>query len=73
MTHMAHVERPILEDEEWRELPDEPLGETDAEFSEIQAALQEGLAQAERGECQPAREVFADLRRRHGIPSSRPE
>jgi predicted transcriptional regulator len=58
----------IREDEEWRELSDEPLDETDSEIIEIQAAVQEGLAQMERGEGRPAHEVFADLRRRHGIP-----
>jgi predicted transcriptional regulator len=68
LTTEAYVERLILEDEDWRELPEEPLDVTDEEFQEIHAAVQEGLAQAERGEGRPAKEVFADLRRRHGIP-----
>jgi predicted transcriptional regulator len=68
LTTEAYVERLIQEDEEWRELPEEPLAETDSEFREIHAAVQEGLAQAERGEGRPAQEVFAELRRRHGIP-----
>jgi hypothetical protein len=68
LTTEAYVERLILEDEEWRELATESLGESDADISEIRTAVQEGLAQAERGEGRPAQEVFADLRHRHGIP-----
>jgi hypothetical protein len=72
LTTEAYVERLIREDEDWRELPEEslaePLDQTHAEFGEIRAAVQEGLAQAERAEGRPAREVFTDLRRRHGIP-----
>ncbi len=30
--------------------------------------IQKGLAAMERGEGRPAREVFEDIRRRHGIP-----
>ena len=30
--------------------------------------IQRGLAAMERGEGRPAREVFEDIRRRHGIP-----
>jgi predicted transcriptional regulator len=67
LTTEAYVERLILEDEDWRELPGEAFDEKDEEFLEIQAAVQQGLAQAERGEGQPAHEVFAELRRRHGI------
>lgn len=69
LTTEAYVERLILEDEDWRLLPDEPFDETAEETREIRAAVQEGLAQAERGEGRPAQEVFAELRRRHGIPS----
>ncbi len=54
LTVEAYVERLIRED--------------DAEFDEIRAAVSEGLAQAERGEGKPAREVFAELRARHGVP-----
>jgi len=68
LTTEAYVERLIREDEEWRELPEESFDETDPEFAEIHAAVQEGLTQAERGEGRPAREVFAELRRKHGRP-----
>lgn len=37
----AYVERLIREDEEWRELADETIDETDAEFTAIHAAVQE--------------------------------
>jgi len=67
LTTEAYLERLIREDEEWRELADNPLDETAAEFTEIRAAVQEGLSQAERGEGRPAQDVFADLRRRNGI------
>ena len=68
LTTEAYVERLIREDEDWHELSEETIDETTAESAEIRAAVQEGLAQAERGEGRPAEEVFADLRRRHGIP-----
>jgi predicted transcriptional regulator len=67
LTMEAYVERLIREDEAWRELPDEPLVEDSAEFHEIDAAVKEGLAQAERGKGRPAQEVFTELRQRHGI------
>jgi predicted transcriptional regulator len=43
-------------------------GETDEqEFRDTKAAIDEALAQAERGEGRPAEEVFADLRAKYGI------
>ena len=69
LTTEAYVERLILEDEDWRELPDEPLEQNTPEFDQIRAAVEEGLAQAERGQGRPAQDVFAELRRRHDIPS----
>lgn len=68
LTVDAYVERLILEDSAWGETTEEPLPETDPEFDEIRAAVSDGLAQAERGEGKPAREVFAELRNRHGVP-----
>ena len=44
------------------------VDENDPEFAEIQAAVREGLQQAEHGEGRPAGEVFAGLRANHGIP-----
>ena len=37
-----------------------PLSPDDPEFEEIQAAVQEGLKQADRGELYPAGAVFAE-------------
>jgi predicted transcriptional regulator len=68
LTVDAYVERLIREASAWEETTEEPLQETDPEFDEIRAAVSEGLAQAERGEGKPAREVFAELRARHGVP-----
>ena len=50
------------------EITEEPLQQADPEFDEIRAAVSEGLAQAAREEGKPAREVFAELRARHGVP-----
>ena len=61
LTVEAYVERLIREDSTWAEITEEPLQETGPEFDEIRAAVSEGLAQAERGEGKPAREVFAEL------------
>ena len=71
LTIEAYVERLIREDGDWRERFEEPLEEADSEFQEIRAAVHEGLAQAERGEGRTARDVFAELRARHGISSWR--
>jgi hypothetical protein len=68
LTVEAYVERLIREDSVWVESMEEPLDETSAEYDEIRAAVSEGLAQAERGEGKPARDVFAELRARHGLP-----
>jgi len=68
LTVEAYVERLIRDDAAWAEITEEPLQETDPEFHEIRAAVSEGLSQAERGEVNPAREVFAGLRARHGVP-----
>jgi len=68
LTVEAYVERLIREDAAWAEITEEPLQETDPEIDEIRTAVSEGLAQAERGEGKPAREVFAELRARHGVP-----
>ena len=61
----AYVARLIREDE-WTEFEAEPLNESDPEFAEVRAAVMEGLEQAERGEGQPVREFFAQLRAKHG-------
>jgi len=67
LTIEAYVERLIREDAAWAETMEAPLDETDTEHDEIRAAVSEGLAQAERGEGKPARDVFAGLRARHGL------
>lgn len=67
ITIEAYIERLVREDGAWIESMEEPLDETGAEYREIRAAVSEGLAQAERGEGKPAREVFAGLRARHGV------
>jgi hypothetical protein len=63
----AYVERLIRNDEWTSEEPLDPLDETDPDYLEIRAAVEEGLEQAERGEGRPADEVFAELRAKHGI------
>jgi len=62
-----YLERLIREDLAWKEAVEAPLSDRDPEYMEIRAAVDEGLAQAERGEGKPAREVFAQLRARHGL------
>ena len=37
------------------------------EFRETKAAIDEAVEQGQRGEGRPAKDVFADLRARHGI------
>jgi len=64
----GYVERLIREDEEWVEFSEELLNETDSEFVDIRAAVSEGLQQSERGEGRPAQQVFAELRKKHGLP-----
>lgn len=64
----AYIEQLIRDDERTAEEPLDPLDETDPEYVEIRAAVEEGLEEAERGEGRPADEVFAELRTRHGIP-----
>jgi hypothetical protein len=44
----AYVER-LIREEEWTEWDERALEASDPEFAEIQAAVAEGLAQAERG------------------------
>lgn len=53
----AYLEQLILEDS-----TEPPLDESDPEMGEIRAAVEEGLAQLDRGEAVPAAEVFAELR-----------
>ena len=67
ITVEAYVERLIREDGAWVESIEEPLHETGIEYEEIRVAVSEGLAQAERGEGKPARDVFAGLRTRRGL------
>jgi hypothetical protein len=45
--------------EGWVEMEENPLDESDPLFSEIHAAVMEGLEQADRGEGRPARAVFS--------------
>jgi hypothetical protein len=61
-----YIERLIREDAEWEHL-EEPLDETDPEFEEIRSAVMEGLGEVERGDVRSAREVFAELRSKHGL------
>jgi len=62
-----YLDRLLREQEEWAERTEPFDNETDPEFHDIRAAVTEGLEQAERGECQPAEAVFAELRSKHGI------
>jgi hypothetical protein len=62
-----YVERLIREDEDWGECREKPLESTDPEFQEIQAAVAEGLEQADRGESWPAQETFSGLREKISI------
>ena len=38
------------------------------ERAELIAAIQEGLASADRGEMKPARQVFEEMKAKYGIP-----
>lgn len=63
----AYLERLIHEDEGWSESTETPLTEDDPEFADILMAVDEGLAQAERGEGRAAEDVLAELRAKHGF------
>jgi phytoene/squalene synthetase len=56
-----------LLDEEWEESELEDR-EDEAELAEIRNAIEESLDEFNRGESHPAEVVFAELRRRHGLP-----
>lgn len=58
----------LIREDEWDEVIERTTIESDGEYYETRAAIEEGLAQAERGEAFPARAVFAGLRAKHGIP-----
>jgi predicted transcriptional regulator len=68
VTVEAYIEQLIRDDEAWSRESADTLDESDPEFAEIQAAVQEGLRQAEQGEDRRAEDVFADLRAKYGIP-----
>jgi hypothetical protein len=60
----AYVAQLIRENVDWQ---DQPLSADDLDFVDIQASVQEGLAQAEANQTRPAREVFAGLRAKYGL------
>jgi len=62
----AYVEQLILGDG-WVELYEPEVDKSDPEFAEIQAAVNEGLEEAERGEGQPIEEFFAEFRAKRGL------
>jgi hypothetical protein len=66
----AYIERLLREDEGWAErMDDEPLDESDPEFAEVQAAIDEGFQQLERGDHGvPAEDFFRELRAKRGLP-----
>ena len=51
----------------WVDYNPPPLDKNDPEFEEIKAAIDEAMDEFDRGEGRPAREVFAELRAKHGI------
>jgi hypothetical protein len=67
LTIEAYLERLIREDAAWNENTEAALDEQDPDYSIIRAAVEEGFAQAERGEGKPARDVFAELRATHDV------
>jgi len=68
LTIQTYIERLIQEDAGWEKNAEEPLRESDPELHEIRSAVMEGLNDAERGGSKSAQEVFAELRKKHGIP-----
>ena len=68
LTVDQYIEQLIRGEEAWGELNEEALNESHPEFAAIQAAVSEGLEQAERGESRPAEEVFRDLRVKYSVP-----
>ena len=64
----AYIEHLVLECEGWDDLAEAPITRQDTEFSEVQAAVMEGLEQARSGKGRPAEHVFAELQAKHGIP-----
>src|SRR5688572_3933603 len=63
----AYIEELIREDEDSNRCTEPPLEEDDPELSDIRAAVNEALSQADRGEGTPAHEVFARLRQKHRL------
>jgi hypothetical protein len=57
-----------LLDEDWEEIAGADDRMDEAELQEIRQAIDESREQFARGESLPAETVFAELRRRHGIP-----
>ena len=62
----AYVEQ-LIHDDGWGELEAATPDDTRADLADIRSAVSEGLAQIERGEGRPAREVFAELRAKHVV------
>ncbi len=67
LTIGAYLEQLIREDAAWNENTEAALDEQDPDYPMIRAAVEEGFAQAERGEGKPARDVFAELRAKHEV------
>lgn len=58
----------LVTEDEWAELPpDETLADDAWEAADLNAALDEAIEEAERGQTIPASEVFKQLREQYGI------
>ena len=63
----AYLATLIEEDANGIDISEPDLEPSDPEFEEIQAAVLEGMRQADRAETRPAEQVFSELRAKHGV------
>ena len=62
----VYIEKLIVEHQAWAECTASDDEEDEAEYVEIEAALERSMAQLQRGETVPADQAFAELRQKYG-------
>ena len=62
----VYIEKVILDHQRWAECTDCDDEEDEAEYAEIEAALERSMAQVQRGDTIPASQAFAELRAKYG-------
>jgi len=65
----SYLEALLREPDLWGELAEGDVPDLGAaELGEVREAIAEGLKDADEGRLTPAQEIFAEIRRRHGLP-----